>query len=76
MNKQELCELFGTTQSVIETNFPSFAVRQLKRGFLITRTGKGDNVDYTVTKTIPQTVDKSYFSKAKQEIGEDLLGEK
>lgn len=75
MNKQELCQAFGTTESVIDTNFPKFAKKQLERGFLITKTGKGKNANYEISKVKPQIVDKSFFSEKKQEIAEDLEGE-
>lgn len=75
MNKLELCKAFGVAESVINTNFPKFAKKQLERGFLITKTGKGNSANYEISKVKPQEVDKSFFSSKKNEVGIDLEGE-
>lgn len=62
MTKQELADYFGISISTINTNFPLFCKNQLKRGFLITKKGYGNNADYTVERTEKQDVDKSVFS--------------
>lgn len=75
MTKQELIEYFDTTESVVSTNFPKFAAAQLKKGFLVTKRGKGAAAVYEVEKVEPQTKDKSFFSTASNEIAEDLPNE-
>lgn len=75
MNKFELMELFQVSQSTIDTNFPTFAVKQLAKGKLITKIGKGQNAEYYVEDVEPQIVDKSYFSFFKKQNEQDLEGE-
>ena len=75
MNKQELADYFGVAISTINTNFPLFCKNQLKRGFLITRTGIGAKAVYTVERTEKQNVDKSLFSTRGSDTTE-LDGEK
>lgn len=53
MTKQELIEYFNTTNSVVSSNFPKFASAQLKKGYLITRRGKGENTIYEIEKVEP-----------------------
>lgn len=53
MTKQELIEYFDTTESVVSTNFPKFAAAQLKKGFLVTKRGKGAAAVYEVEKVEP-----------------------
>lgn len=74
-NKQELIDYFQTTESVVSTNFPKFAARKLKNGFLITKRGVGENATYEVEKVTPKEVDSSNFSTRKIEIAEDLPNE-
>lgn len=74
-NKQELIDYFGTTNSMVSTNFPKFAANKLKKGYLITRRGKGDNTVYEVEIVTPKEVDSSNFSTRKIEIAEDLPNE-
>ena len=62
MNKQELADLFGVSISTLNTNFPLFCKNQLKKGYLITREGIGQNAIYSVEKVEKQDVDKSIFS--------------
>lgn len=75
MTKQELIEYFDTTESVVSTNFPKFAAAQLKKGFLITKRGKGATAVYDVEKVEPQVKDKDFFSAVPSEIATDLPGE-
>lgn len=74
-NKQELIEYFQTTDSVVSTNFPKFATAQLKKGYLITKRGKGQTAIYEVEQVEPQIVDKSHFSTQKREKVIDLPDE-
>ena len=62
MTKQELADYFGISISTINTNFPLLCKNQLKRGFLITKTGYGNAADYTVERVKKQDIDKSIFS--------------
>lgn len=75
MTKQELIEYFDTTESVVSTNFPKFATAQLKKGFLITKRGKGATAIYDVEKVEPQVKNKDFFSTVSSEIATDLPGE-
>lgn len=75
MTKQELIEYFNTTNSVVSSNFPKFASAQLKKGYLITRRGKGENTIYEIEKVEPQIKEKEFFSTASHEIAEDLPNE-
>ena len=67
-NKQELIDYFKTTNSMVSTNFPKFAASKLKKGYLITRRGKGNNTIYEVKIVSPEDVDYSNFSTRKIEI--------
>lgn len=73
--QQELIEFFGTTESYVKTNFPKLAVKQLSKGYLITKRGKGTNALYDVEKVEPQIVDTSFFSQNHFEKIEDLPNE-
>lgn len=75
LNRQELIEYFHTTESVINTNFPLFCSKQLSKGYLITKRGKGKTAVYEVQKVKPENKSKDYFSTKKQEIAQDLPGE-
>ena len=70
----ELLDYFQVSASMIKTNFPKFAQRQLAQGYLINRRGKGDCTIYTVTKVEPQIVDKLKFSQRTPDI-QELPGE-
>lgn len=74
-NQQELMNFFGVSESMIKTNFPLLCQRQLAKGYLITKRGKGNNAQYDVEKVEPQVVDKSFFSSRPIEKAEDLEGE-
>lgn len=60
---------------MISTNFPLFCARQLKKGNLILKEGKGIKANYQIQKTEPKEVSKELFSTRKNEIAEDLPGE-
>lgn len=75
MNRQELSEYFKVSETTIKTNFPSFAQKQLAKGFLITRKGKGDNTEYTIDKVEPECVNKDFFSQAASYTYEELPNE-
>lgn len=48
--------------SMIKTNFPLLCSRQIEKGFLITKRGKGANALYDVEKVVPQKISKEEFS--------------
>lgn len=75
MNRQELCEHFKVSETTIKTNFPTFARKQLAKGFLITRKGKGDATEYTVKEVEPEYVSKDFFSQAASYTYEELPNE-
>ena len=66
MNKQELINYFGVSESTIKTNFPKFAQKQLEKGILITRIGKGEATQYFIEQVEPAEMDKTIFSKRKE----------
>lgn len=63
MNKYELAKYINTTVGMVETNFPLLCSKNLAKGYLITKTGKGETADYTIQQVEPQIVDKKEFSK-------------
>jgi len=75
MNLSELAQYFNVKESSISTNFPRFAVRKLKKGFLIERKRSGKDTEYTVTEVEPKEVDQSFFSDKKTTYAEDIKGE-
>ena len=63
--------------SMIKTNFPLLCSRQLEKGFLITKRGKGVNALYDVEKVIPQKISKEEFSTyEKPQQSQNIEGEK
>ena len=75
LTKEELIKYFGVSESTINTNFPLFAQKQLKKGFLITKIGVGKKANYTVEKVEKQEVDKSIFSQrgnSKEELKNEI----
>ena len=50
MTKQELADTFNVSISTINTNFPLFCQKQLKKGYLITREGRGESANYKIEK--------------------------
>ena len=74
-SKEQLIEFFNTTDSVVSTNFPKFVSAQLKKGYLVTKIGKGISATYEVEKVEPKEIDFQQFSSRKLEIAEDLPGE-
>lgn len=75
MTKQELSQALSVSETTIETNFPLLCSRMLKKGYLITKNGKGKNATYEVIETQAQIIDKSEFSTAHTKVTEDLPGE-
>lgn len=75
MNYHELAKEFQVSESTIKTNFPKFCSAQLKKGFQITKKGKGETAEYFVLQVSPKNIDKKDLSTIKREIIEDLPGE-
>ena len=73
MTIQELSDYFNVSISTLQTNFPKFCAQQLKRGFQITKVGKGQQADYSVTQVEPQLVDKKVFSSRGNKDGQSLI---
>ena len=69
MNINELSNYFNASLSTLQTNFPKFCQQQLKKGFKVTKTGKGPSAEYTVERVTPQYVDKKVFSSRTNEDG-------
>lgn len=53
MNKYELAKYINTTVGMVETNFPLLCSKNLAKGYLITKTGKGETADYTIQEVEP-----------------------
>lgn len=67
LNKQELINYFGVSESTINTNFPKFCMKQLAKGYQITKRGKGNNAMFDIEQVEPQHKDKQEFSSRKLE---------
>lgn len=75
LNQEELIEYLGISKSSLKTNFPKLCQKQLEKGRLIRKRGKGDSAIYEIETVVPQTVDKSEFSSRPTIKAEDLEGE-
>lgn len=77
MTREELCKKLNVSEATVRTNFPSFAVAQLKKGLLIEREGKGFNTNYTIKKVNPQEIERQFFSRRNKRniLENDLEGE-
>lgn len=75
LNQEELIEYLGISKSSLKTNFPKLCQKQLEKGRLIRKRGKGDSSIYEIETVVPQTVDKSEFSSRPTIKAEDLEGE-
>lgn len=75
LNQEELIEYLGISKSSLKTNFPKLCQKQLEKGRLIRKRGKGDSAIYEIETVIPQTVDKSEFSSRPIIKAENLEGE-
>ena len=75
LNQEELLEFLGISKSTLKTNFPKLCQKQLEKGRLIRKRGKGDTAVYEIESVIPQTVDKAEFSSRPTIKADDLDGE-
>ena len=76
MNLTELAKYFQISISTIKTNFPKFKSKQLEKGYLITKRGKGDNAIYEIEKVSPQYIPSKQLSTIKTDFWvEDLPNE-
>lgn len=75
LNQEELIEYLGISKSSLKTNFPKLCQKQLEKGRLIRKRGKGDSAIYEIETVNPQIVDKSEFSSRPTVKAEDLEGE-
>ena len=75
LNQEELIEYLGISKSSLKTNFPKLCQKQLEKGRLIRKRGKGDSAIYEIETVNPQIVDKSEFSSRPTIKAEDLEGE-
>lgn len=53
LTKQELINYFKVAESTINTNFPKFCSKQLEKGYLITKRGKGEKARFDIEKVAP-----------------------
>ena len=58
LNQEELIEYLGISKSSLRTNFPKLCQKQLEKGRLIRKRGKGDSAIYEIEKVNPKIVDK------------------
>lgn len=49
MTLSDLCEILCKSESTLRDQFPRTQEYYKKKGIIITRDGRGDNADYTVT---------------------------
>lgn len=49
MTLSDLCEILCKSESTLRNQFPRTQEAYAKKGVIITREGKGDDADYTVT---------------------------
>ena len=75
LNQEEILEFLGISKSTLKTNFPKLCQKQLEKGRLIKKRGKGDSAIYEIETVIPQFVDKAEFSSRPTVKAEDLEGE-
>ena len=74
-NQEQLIEYLGISKSSLKTNFPKLCQKQLEKGRLITKRGKGDTAIYEVENVAPQFIDKAEFSTRPTIKAEELEGE-
>lgn len=74
-NQEELIEYLGISKSSLKTNFPKLCQKQLEKGRLITKRGKGDTAIYEIKNVDPQFVDKAEFSTRPATKSDFLEGE-
>lgn len=75
LNQEELLEFLGISKSTLKTNFPKLCQKQLEKGRLIRKRGKGDTATYEIETVTPQTVNKAEFSSRPVIKADDLEGE-
>lgn len=75
LNQKELLEFLGISKSTLKTNFPKLCQKQLEKGRLIRKRGKGDTAIYEIETVTPQTVNKAEFSSRPVIKADDLEGE-
>ena len=72
---EELSQELSIGLSSILTNFPKVCSKQLEKGILITKEGRGQNAQYSYTFVEPQKVSYIEFSKAPKKDTQELPGE-
>lgn len=75
LNQKELLEFLGISKSTLKTNFPKLCQKQLEKGRLIRKRGKGDTAIYEIETVTPQIVNKAEFSSRPVIKADDLEGE-
>ena len=75
LNQKELLEFLGISKSTLKTNFPKLCQKQLEKGRLIKKRGKGDTAIYEIETVTPQIVNKAEFSSRPVIKADDLEGE-
>lgn len=75
MNLTELAKYFQISISTIKTNFPKFKSKQLEKGYLITKRGKGDSAIYEIEKVEPNYIPSYQLSTKVEFWKQDLPNE-
>lgn len=75
MKLEELCTTLGVAKSSVKTNFTKFKAGQLKKGYLVEKTGRGDATEYTIQEVEPQVVPLENLKTYSREKIDDLPGE-
>lgn len=75
LTAQELSQELSIGLSSILTNFPKVCSKQLAKGILITKEGKGQNARYSYSHVEPQIVSYTELSQAQKKDITELPGE-
>lgn len=75
LTAQELSQELSIGLSSILTNFPKVCSKQLAKGILITKEGKGQNAKYSYSFVEPQNISYTELSQAQKKNIQELPGE-
>lgn len=75
MNINELATYFQVSISTLKSNFPKFKSKQLEKGYLITKRGKGESAIYEIEKVEPNYIPSYQLSTKVEFWKQDLPNE-
>lgn len=75
MNINELATYFQVSISTLKSNFPKFKSKQLEKGYLITKRGKGESAIYEIEKVEPNYIPSHQLSTKVEFWKQDLPNE-